>query len=61
VLLFLSLYRSKENKKNLLNLGTQIEEKYRHIYQDTAVSVFLKEREKHDVNKIYGEDYCEER
>ena len=45
VLLFLSSYLSKENKKKILpNLGTKIEEKYRHIYQDTAVPVFIKAR-----------------
>ena len=62
MLLFLSPYRAKQNeKKILLNLGTKIEERYRHIYQDTGVLVFITEREKHDVNKIYSEDYCEQR
>jgi hypothetical protein len=57
--IFLLIVPSKI-KKYLPYLGTKIEEKYRHILQDTAVPVFIKERkQKHDVNKIYVEDYCE--
>ena len=37
-----------------------MEGKYRHIYQDTAIPVFMKETQtKHDVTKIDGEDFCE--
>jgi len=41
-------------------MARKIEGKYGHIYQVTAVPVFMKERKiKQDVNRIYGEDFCE--